>query len=335
MKLFEIYNKLSEAKQVGLLYHAMDKDKLDNMLRYDSLGDRNSFSRNKMYDYVVGRDKEYIYQLELDGDKLSNKYKIRPRNDGQGWVYDEYEEYIKDKITNVGKYITKIIIIQQKWYYWLTKGYKKGTYNKIYGSYNDGIRFNELSYLLSTYLKKYPHIELKLKEKHGGKILDIGEKELKFLRSMGLSNPAEEKYHESVVGLYKDKKLIERDLDNLDKYIENNLDKIFITIDEDPGTKMSAEEYLNQFPKKDRKRELYTFLSPPEDTLVDINNNYVIIELLRNKSNTFYFQILGNKNTKKDVPFYRKLIRKYSKKEIQFVDVPKSYEKMYSSFNDT
>ena len=103
-----------EGKQVGKIYHVMTVEKFYNMLRYDRLGKPTSFTRDKSYDYVIGREQDYIYQIEVDGDRLSDNYKIIPRYDGHGWVSDEAEEYVKDEIKNIGKYIKSIIIIKKK-----------------------------------------------------------------------------------------------------------------------------------------------------------------------------------------------------------------------------
>ena len=81
IKLIDI---LREAKQVGTLYHVMDTDKFMSFLHTDKLRKPTSFSRNKDYDNIVGREKDYVYQIVVDGDRLSNNYKIRPIN--QVWV---------------------------------------------------------------------------------------------------------------------------------------------------------------------------------------------------------------------------------------------------------
>ena len=337
MKLAEIYRRILEAKQVGIIYHTMDDDKFRNMLLNDSIGDRNSFSRNKDYDYVVGREKEFVYQIEVDGDKLSERYKISPRNDGQGWVSDEFEEYVKDKIINIGKYIKSIIIIKKKWYYWKSAGYSKNTYNVWTGT-----RIDEISDELTAYLKKYPSIKLKVKENYGGSIKDVGEKELKWLRSMGISNPKEDLYLDKLVGAYKDKKRIITSLDHNDivEYIKNNTDNFYTyNIDKygDNTTEVvSLTQYLDQFADKEERtyNEYGIYGDSLTPFLTDELNNFVVIELKKNKNNTFYFLILINDNTKKDVPYYTELIRKYSNKEIRVVDENESLKNYYKELEN-
>ncbi len=117
---------LIEAKQVGLLYHYTSKDGLkgilkDNKLRASEeyyLGEELyfvSFTRNKdfhkkAYKFNVKVD----YRITLDGDKLSNKYRIKPFAYIPGWNYednydydwleDESEEDVRGFFTSTGNY---------------------------------------------------------------------------------------------------------------------------------------------------------------------------------------------------------------------------------------
>ena len=102
IKLLDILN---EAKQVGLLYHYTSVDGLKNILQSNQLksseenymgNDLNfiSFTRNKNFDkkgqkFNVKTD----YRITLDGDKLSNRYKIKPFAYIPGWSYKDNWEY--------------------------------------------------------------------------------------------------------------------------------------------------------------------------------------------------------------------------------------------------
>jgi hypothetical protein len=121
MKRFKQY--ISERKQVGNLYHYTNIKKLpyilkDNKLKVGALQsiDAISFTRNKNLhkeDTLINTDVRFT----IDGDKLSDKYKIGPFHDPyidikSGKKRDEFEERIKKKyIPNILKYIKSIEII--------------------------------------------------------------------------------------------------------------------------------------------------------------------------------------------------------------------------------
>ena len=126
----------NEAKQVGTLYHVCT---LDAYLTYIEPKDMLQAS-GKYYNWVYGgddyvsftRDKYFVVgtksvqaskvliQLVIDGDKLSEHYKIGPYNDfafgpdgehiddGEAAKYREKEEAVKVPIKNLSKYIKEI-----------------------------------------------------------------------------------------------------------------------------------------------------------------------------------------------------------------------------------
>lgn len=122
----------NEAKQVGTIYHVCSlKDYLKYILPNDTLqasgryynfaygGDYYvSFTRDKGF-IVESRDDEVVLvQLVVDGDKLSENYKVRPYND---FAFDEdgirksddfrkreMEECVKGPIKNISRYIKEI-----------------------------------------------------------------------------------------------------------------------------------------------------------------------------------------------------------------------------------
>ena len=109
IKLLDILN---EAKQVGSLYHSTSGENLISILKSNTLKvnqegnygmtltNQNSFTRDKNY-------RPGDYTIEIDGDKLSNNYKIKP------FAYDynnrsQAEEVVRQDINNLSKYIISI-----------------------------------------------------------------------------------------------------------------------------------------------------------------------------------------------------------------------------------
>ena len=128
--------ELTEAKQVGILYHYTSLENLikitkTNMLRpfeYDGI----SFTRDKHF-HKVNRSAdsdsvEKECRIVLDGNKLSHRYKIRPYNYFGTVDYnpskdiklyykhippmDEQEELIREPIRNLNPYVIKIQIFK-------------------------------------------------------------------------------------------------------------------------------------------------------------------------------------------------------------------------------
>jgi len=132
---------IEEGKQVGLLYHYTSFDRLLGILKSDVLyGDesvRDGANNTRMRGVSLTRDKNFHHQrdarasgilsrnnvliyvsLVIDGDKLSNNYKIVPYTD-YDWqykdpmknrIYNEMEEFVKGDIKNIKKYIKEIRI---------------------------------------------------------------------------------------------------------------------------------------------------------------------------------------------------------------------------------
>jgi hypothetical protein len=326
--------KINEGKQVGPIYHVMDVDKFYSMLQSDFLRKPTSFSRNKDYDHVYGREKEYVYQIKVNGDKLSNKYKIFPTYDGHGWVYDEYEEKVNRDILDVGKYIEEIIVIRKKKYQWKERGYNKWTYNKWTGSKE----LDEISKHLSEYMRKYPHIKLKVKEGHGGTIKEIHGGLEKWLRSMGILNPKEALVKKELEGAYKNRERIYSDIshealykaviDNKSEFFVPEIDRFgeiiegsFIPVSElDP-----SQPYWDDF--------LRGRVMGAIEFLVDTPNNYVVLEVIKDSKNKIIVHILHNKETKKEIGFYEGLCKKIGV-SYKSIDLPQSYMDYYESLEN-
>ncbi len=102
IKLIDILN---EAKQVGSLYHYTSADGLKNILQSNQLksseeeymgNDLNfiSFTRNKNFHKKEQKfNVKTDYRITLDGDKLSDRYKIKPFAYIPGWNYTDNWEY--------------------------------------------------------------------------------------------------------------------------------------------------------------------------------------------------------------------------------------------------
>ena len=117
---------LLEAKQVGDLYHFTSEAGAIGILKDNKLNGSKSiskkqisFTRNKNYltQTDVGGKSTIMIRIAVDGEKLSNKYKVQPTNffpgryGEKGIRQDEFEEIIKkDGIDNIKNYIKEITI---------------------------------------------------------------------------------------------------------------------------------------------------------------------------------------------------------------------------------
>ena len=129
-RISKLEKQIYESKQVGDLYHICTPD---SYVKYIYPNDQLSASgkyTNYLYkgnDYIsFTRDKYFVvatetiknsailFQLVIDGDKLSDNYKVRPYNDFAFTNYNynskllEKEEVVKGPIKNISKYIKEI-----------------------------------------------------------------------------------------------------------------------------------------------------------------------------------------------------------------------------------
>ena len=120
----------NEAKQVGTIYHVCNLDSLKHILKTNTIessgkwynhlyhGDEFvSFTRDQYFIPTDGlyniTEQNILFQIVVDGNKLSENYKIGPYND---WIYQGYdiiedremEEAVKGPIKNASKYIKEI-----------------------------------------------------------------------------------------------------------------------------------------------------------------------------------------------------------------------------------
>jgi hypothetical protein len=126
-KIIKLIDLLNEGKQVGNLYHFTNKVNLDKIISSDRM--MGSFmyeleNGKELYGVSTTRNKNLFYdknniRITLDGDKLSNKYKIQPRDywnrqyniPNEPQTVDEDEEVIltpKGYIENIKNYILNI-----------------------------------------------------------------------------------------------------------------------------------------------------------------------------------------------------------------------------------
>jgi hypothetical protein len=124
MKYYDIL-KLLEAKQVGILYHYTSIANAINICSDDMLKpgefDGVSFTRNKDFHTTEREEIQTGVKFVIDGDKLSENYKIEPFNyfwnREQGSKFythhdymDEQEELVKSPIRNLSRYVIKVYI---------------------------------------------------------------------------------------------------------------------------------------------------------------------------------------------------------------------------------
>lgn len=117
---------LIEAKSVGIIYHYTSKTGLDGILKSNQIKASHeyylgnhlyyvSFTRNKNFHKKHQNfDVKMDYRITLDGNKLSNRYKINPFAYKPGWNYtnnwdydwldDESEQTVRDFFNQTGDY---------------------------------------------------------------------------------------------------------------------------------------------------------------------------------------------------------------------------------------
>ena len=123
--------KFFEEKQVGILYHFTYLYSMLEIIDSDILGDK---SLGKYNEISFTRDKNFYKRTKIvpveccfivDGNKLSNKYKIKPyqwnsahfsqhsnnlKSPKSGKIEDQMEEVVYGYISDFNKYVKSIII---------------------------------------------------------------------------------------------------------------------------------------------------------------------------------------------------------------------------------
>lgn len=162
MKTFKEF--LIEAKQVGTLYHLTNLDGMEYILRDNKLRrgqyEGISFTRNKMLNSYVGSPVNLFFKLIIDGDKLSEKYKLEPykyhANDRSIDFRKEAEELVRvNEISNISKYIKGIAFIYDN-FELRERDYNEGPKELLYyGNFKTFLN-EDLKDLLNRIRKKYP-----------------------------------------------------------------------------------------------------------------------------------------------------------------------------------
>ncbi len=111
---------MKESKQVGNLYHITSLINLLSIIKTNQLrGAINGISttRDKLgWKHIRGLGGSQCY-IVLDGDKISDNYKVTPYQDLTDAYSDEQEEYIHTRLLkNVSKYIKEIVLIHPENY---------------------------------------------------------------------------------------------------------------------------------------------------------------------------------------------------------------------------
>ena len=135
IKLLNILKEITEGKQVGTLYHFTSLDGSKGILETNTIVsdeyDFISLTRDKNYYKIADNIEGGLIRLTIDGNKLSNNYKIYPYDEGKRkktfglWqsIHNygsdspnphnnfESEERVKGNIKNAKNYITKIEVM--------------------------------------------------------------------------------------------------------------------------------------------------------------------------------------------------------------------------------
>ena len=122
IKLVDLLKEITEAKQVGTIYHfTNDLEKIlqTNALKATKIKDLPthpgvvSFTRTPHRTFDIARYSDSV--LVINGDKLSNKYKISPFKDPKVDWEDEMEERVFGDIPNIDQYIIKVILFEDEY----------------------------------------------------------------------------------------------------------------------------------------------------------------------------------------------------------------------------
>jgi hypothetical protein len=120
---------INESKQVGILYHHTTVKNVmgilnDNTLKLSQNHDSVSFTRDKNAYKTIA--KIYPIRIVVDGNELSNNYKISPYQDYYNSpgitrkIPDEMEEVVLKDIRNIKKYIIRVDVFEDDFYDELT-----------------------------------------------------------------------------------------------------------------------------------------------------------------------------------------------------------------------
>ncbi|MFW5800281.1 MAG: hypothetical protein ACOCV8_05650 [Spirochaetota bacterium] len=149
--------RFGEAKQVSDLYHITDIEGFIHIVEENILEARNftyiSCTRDRLMTFYFGMKPSSFFKIQLDGEKLSNHFKIAPFNykGAQSNIsFQEFEEIIlTDRIPSIDKFILKYIFIYENY----EKFYKEDLSVEGYNLGSQGIIYKED---LKTYILSVP-----------------------------------------------------------------------------------------------------------------------------------------------------------------------------------
>lgn len=123
--MIKLNKLLNEGKQVGTLYHWTDLMGSFNIISQDFLKgyltdtfrDQPAISFTRDKNFYKGKNKlatKPEIGFVIDGDKLSNHYKIRPFQDPKIKKDETEEKVLTDGIKNFSQYVIKVIVIKNR-----------------------------------------------------------------------------------------------------------------------------------------------------------------------------------------------------------------------------
>ena len=191
--MIKLIDLLNEGKQVGILYHWTDFMGSMNIINQDFLKGYLTDTFKKQPAISFTRDKNFYKGKNklatkpeicfvVDGDKLSNHYKIRPFQDSKIKKDETEEKVLTDGIKNFSQYITNIIVVKNRFNksFSYSPGQIKDKWENVggkgYHSYENYIKWlTDKGFNVETILKE---IKTKSKEKIGsgehGEVYNVG-----------------------------------------------------------------------------------------------------------------------------------------------------------------
>ena len=141
MRLRKLENKYNEAKQVGDIYHVAELSVAGKIADSDQLGlkGHSYFTREKNFNIVAHHNNRVLISVRftVDGDKLSENYKVDPANNHWEDGDIQWEVVVNRSIKNFHKFVKAVDIIADTNAF-RTKG-KRGTWGKARSDFNIAI----------------------------------------------------------------------------------------------------------------------------------------------------------------------------------------------------
>lgn len=248
---------ITEAKQVGIIYHVCDLRRMKFIAWHDNLqngevdfnkvsnSDTIPFTRDKRL-LVDDSQDDFLFQIVIDGDKLSENYKIEPYSRLRNHQYytrikpstHSYEECIAGIITDFSKYIKSVNFLYSKNFY-------KTINNTL--EYNSFIKALEE---INLYLRRFPTKRIPYPEHESSNIisditpdpiLDESLKEMyKFPYNISFSDfikrvkeLVDDKEQESIKGSSLADAIKDKDISRVRSILSNSGDPNYINEDEE------------------------------------------------------------------------------------------------------